>query len=135
MKNITVLYDASCAFCRRCVAWLQNPLKTPVPTPSMLQNQPQYLEMIFIPAQSEEARSRYPGLSRQHTVNELTVVDDAGGVYYGERAYLMCLYALEEYREMSVRLSAPAIAPFVKRAFGALTSSRHTLSQLFTTDR
>jgi predicted DCC family thiol-disulfide oxidoreductase YuxK len=120
MNSITVLYDASCAFCRRCVAWLQN--------------QPHFLKMIFIPSQSEEARYLYPGLSREHTANELTVVDDSGGVYYGERAYLMCLYALKEYREMSVRLSAPAVAPFVKRAFGALTSSRHTLSQLFTTD-
>ena len=121
MNSITVLYDGSCAFCRHCVAWLQN--------------QPHYLEMIFIPSQSEEARYLYPGLEREHTTNELTVVDDGGGVYYGERAYLMCLYALQEYREMSLRLSAPEIAPFVKRAFGVVTSSRHTLSQLFITDR
>ena len=120
MNSLTVLYDASCGFCRRCVAWLKE--------------QPRFLHLKFVPSQSEEARRLFPGIRSELAVNELTVVDDSGGVYYGERAYLMCLYALSEYREWSIRLSEPALRPFVKRAFGALTSSRHTLSALFTTD-
>ena len=118
MKRLTVLYDSNCAFCRRCVTWLQA--------------QPQYLELEFIPADSPFAAKRFPELSNTPLQAELTVVDDEGGVYVGESAYVMCLYALRDYRAWSIRLGDPANRPFVRKALNAVTRNRRTLSELFT---
>ena len=48
---------------------------------------------------------------------ELVVVDDSGGVYRNGSAWIMCLYALREYREWSLRLATPALFPLARQAF------------------
>lgn len=117
MKRLTILHDTSCAFCRRCVEWLKA--------------QPKYLELEFIPADSSLVEYRYPELKTEFLKKELTVIDDEGGVYYGENAYVICLYALRKYRKWSVRLGNPGTRPFVRKALQAVTEQRHTLSELF----
>lgn len=117
MKRLTILHDTGCAFCRRCVAWLKT--------------QPKYLELEFLAVDSPLVANRYPGLKTELLKKELTVVDDEGGVYYAENAYVICLYALRTYREWSVRLSNPAARPLVRRAMHAVTEHRHALSELF----
>ncbi len=118
MQRLTILYDSSCAFCQRCVAWLQK--------------QPKYIELEFLPAGSDLAAKRFPELNRSLLKTELTVVDNEGGVYYGDNAYVICLYALRDYRNWSIRLGDPANRPFVRKALNAVTQHRHTLSELFT---
>ncbi len=117
MKRLTILHDDSCGFCRRCVAWLKE--------------QPKYLELEFLSLDSDLARKRFPELQRPFLKGELTVVDDEGGVYYGNDAYVISLYALREYRAMSARLSHPAVRPFVRKALDGVTRHRHKLSELF----
>lgn len=117
MKRLTILHDPDCAFCRRCVEWLKA--------------QPKYLELEFLVVDSPLVESRYPGLKAELLKKELTVVDDEGGVYYGENAYVISLYALRRYREWSIRLSNPRARPFVRKALHAVTEHRHTLSELF----
>jgi predicted DCC family thiol-disulfide oxidoreductase YuxK len=112
MRALTVLYDAGCGFCVRCRRWLEK--------------QPHLVELDFVPAGSFEARSRFPTL---HHDDELVVVDDRGGVYEGSDAWLICLYALTEYREWSYRLARPGLRPLARAGFEWLSRNRRSLSR------
>lgn len=116
MRRITVLYDASCGFCVRCREWLER--------------QPAFFEVECLWSRSHEAGSRFPDLVRAAEKAELIVVDDEGGVYRGASAWIICLYALRDCREWSLRLASPAWFPFARRAFERLSSSRGFLSRL-----
>ena len=115
MNQLTVLYDAYCGFCVRC-RWC-------------LVHQPKFVEMDFCPAGSAEAQRRFPELSAPGAVDELLVVDDEGGVYRGAQAWLMCLWALVEFREYADWLSQPALLPLARGAFAMVSSSRKKISQ------
>ena len=115
MRRLTVLYDASCGFCFRCCEWLER--------------QPQLVALDFVAARSVEAQARFPGL-RPGAADELVAVSDDGGVYRGERAYILCLYALRDYRAWSYRFAEPSLRPFVRRAFDWLSQNRKDLSKL-----
>src|SRR6186997_2686832 len=95
MRKLTVLYDATCAFCIRC--------------------------------RSGEAERRFPGVSSPE--DELVVVSDEGAVYRGDGAFLMCLWALEDYREWSLRLAAPAMRPLARRAMEWVSHNRAGFSR------
>jgi predicted DCC family thiol-disulfide oxidoreductase YuxK len=114
MKKLTVLYDAHCGFCVRCRWWLVA--------------QPRYVAMEFFPCGSPEAAERFPGVIRLGEPEELIVVSDEGGVYRGTRAWIMCLWALKEYREWGMRLSHPALMPLARGAFALVSASRKKLS-------
>jgi len=114
MKRLTVLYDSRCGFCVKCRWWLVA--------------QPKFVEMDFLPAGSAQAVDRFPGVLRRGEVEELVVVSDEGGIYRGTRAWIMCLYALREYREWALRLSTPALMPFSRGAFALVSASRGKLS-------
>jgi predicted DCC family thiol-disulfide oxidoreductase YuxK len=97
---LDILFDPSCALCRRCVGWMQH--------------QPSYVPLRFVPCTGEQARARYgdiPWLG-----DELVVVSDAGEVWVGPAGFLTCLWALEEYRDWSFRLAGPAFAPLAERS-------------------
>jgi predicted DCC family thiol-disulfide oxidoreductase YuxK len=115
MRSLTVLYDADCAFCVRCAAWLGK--------------QPQYVPLDLLNLDSPRAKAF--ALPEGAKAGELTVIDDEGGVYTGNQAYLICLYALREYREWSVRLVSPALWPLARRAMGWVTHNRRNLSRFF----
>jgi predicted DCC family thiol-disulfide oxidoreductase YuxK len=116
MRKLVVIYDATCGFCVRCRHWLEK--------------QPAFLEIECLWSRSAEAFERYPGLVGPGPA-DLMVVDDEGGVYRGAAAWLMCLYALREYREWSLRLASPALLPFAKKAFEILSASRGVVSSIF----
>ncbi|MBA4148787.1 MAG: DUF393 domain-containing protein [Verrucomicrobia bacterium] len=115
MKNLFVLYDANCQFCCRCRNWLEN--------------QPAYLELTFIPARSPEAHRQFPGIEKYESSNELTVISEEGAVYQGSAAFIMCLYALVEYREWSLRLSRPTLLPFARQMFDFISNHRSAFSK------
>jgi len=115
MKRFYVFYDGECALCRRCREWLAS--------------QPAYIELVFHPFQSDEARRLCPELPRFQPSEQLIVLSDEGGVYAGEAAWLMCLYALREYRGWSEKLSAPALRPLAQRICLLVSHNRLTLSK------
>ncbi len=117
MKRLTVLYDAECNFCIRCVRWLRR--------------QPAYISLEFIPSGSEAVKAKYPHVNLPATATDLVVIDDELRAYYGSKAYIICLYALEDYRELSYRLSSPGLWPYARRAFGLITRNRRNISLLF----
>ena len=101
MNRLTVLYDAGCSLCCRIRTWLAG--------------QPKYVELEFVPLGSEEALRRFPALDHGRTATELTVIGDDGSVYQGAKGWLMCLWALREYREWSFTLSSPELMPLAQR--------------------
>src|SRR4029077_8693088 len=69
------------------------------------------------------------------TCNDLVVVSDDGQVYLNNSAWIMALYALEEYREWACRLAPPSVAPFVRRGFEMIPKNRHAISRWLNHDR
>ncbi|HJQ69010.1 MAG TPA: DUF393 domain-containing protein [Blastocatellia bacterium] len=113
MRQLTVLYDPQCGLCRRAQGWLSV--------------QPKYVELAFVPVNSEQARSRYPKLNHAMTAKDVTVISDEGAVYWGAKAWLMCLWALRNYREWSFRLSSPELLPTARRVVSMISQNRHKL--------
>ena len=98
MERLYVLYDSRCGLCSWAKRWLLR--------------QPAFLDLKFIPAGSPLAARLFPGLSRPgDPPEELVVVSDQGGVYRDASAWIMCLFALEEYREWAGRLTHPLLRP------------------------
>jgi predicted DCC family thiol-disulfide oxidoreductase YuxK len=114
MRALSVLYDETCGFCVSCARWLGA--------------QHTLVELECLPAGGEAAARRFPELRRSATKEELVVVDDEGGVYRDTHAWLMVLWALEDYRPWAQRLSRPALMPLARNAFELLSSNRRKLS-------
>jgi predicted DCC family thiol-disulfide oxidoreductase YuxK len=110
MTGLTVLYDAQCSLCAFVRGWLGR--------------QRQLVPLTLVPAGSQEARGRFPELDHAATRAEITVVGDEGQVYQGEAAWLVCLWALSEYRPLSHRLAGKAGAPFARTAVLAAAKYR-----------
>src|SRR4051812_18063700 len=124
MNRLYVLYDANCGLCSGVHEWVQD--------------QPQLVTMEFVAANSPQASVLFPSLSRPgQRPEELIVVDDGGGVYREGHAWIMCLYALAEYRALSLRLASPTLLPLARKAFSFLSKRRSALSELLgmSTDR
>ena len=115
MKSLYVLYDEKCELCKRLKNWILG--------------QRPWMTLGLIPAGSEEARSKFPGLEHIAGKRDLVVVSDAGEVYLNNHAWIMCLYALEEYRDWALRLASPLLLPLAKQAFEALSRNRATISR------
>lgn len=112
---LTVLFDPRCALCRRCRAWMQR--------------QPTFVPLTFVACTGGDARARYgdiPWLG-----DELIVVGDGGEVWIGPAAFLICLWALEDWRAWSYRLAGPAFAPLAKWFFSFLSSHRRGIARFF----
>ena len=85
MQMLYVLYDARCELCQRLKDWL-------------LHHQ-SWLALKMLPAGSEQVRQMFPGLEQIASSDDLVVISDEGEVYLNDHAWIMCLYALDEYRE------------------------------------
>ncbi len=114
MKTLYVLYDDDCALCRRCRRWLDA--------------QPAFIELRFLPLGAAETACRFPGIEQFHPREQLLVVSDEGAVYQGSYAWIMCLYALREYREWSQRLASPLLLPWAQRVCELVSENRLSLS-------
>src|SRR4029079_2746171 len=71
-----------------------------------------------------------PELATPGRPEELIVISDEGGIYRDTQAYIMCLYALIEYREWSMRLATPALMPLARKAFHLIAKNRLRISEL-----
>jgi predicted DCC family thiol-disulfide oxidoreductase YuxK len=114
MRRLYVLYDAECGLCSRIRRWAED--------------QPAFVELDFVAAQSARARHWFPTLVQPGRPEELIVVSDEGGVYREDRSWIMVLYAMRQYREWAIRLSRPWLAPHARAAFGVLTRNRRKVS-------
>lgn len=102
VRGLTVLYDAGCGLCTHLRNWLVR--------------QSQLVPLELLPAGSDWARARFPGLDHAATLDEVTVVGDSGQVYRGAHAWIVVLWALREHRPLAHRLSTPAGARLARGA-------------------
>lgn len=102
VRRLTVLYDAECSLCTHVRDWLLR--------------QPRLVPLELVPAGSDEARRRLPGLDHTASLEEITAVGDAGQVYRGAAAWIVVLWALREHRPLAHRLSTPAGARLARGA-------------------
>lgn len=114
MKRLHVIYDAHCELCRRTRVWLAR--------------QAAFVPLVFIPLQAPELAERFPGLERLQPDKEIVVIGDRGEVWQGGAAWVMCLWALREYREWSQRLAHPLLLPLARRACELISDHRHEVS-------
>ena len=114
MKTLYILYDSECELCRRCRVWLGQ--------------QPAFVPLVFMPFQSAEAECRFPALKELHPEEEIVVIDDTGAVWKGGSAWVMCLWALQEYREWALRLGQPTLLALARRLCEVISINRHKIS-------
>lgn len=117
-RALLVLYDPGCALCRRCREWMMR--------------QQHFVPLTFLACTGDEARARFGDLP--WLGDELIVVGDGGETWVGPAAFLTCLWALQEWRAWSYRLSGPAFAPLAERFFHAVSSRRRGIAALLDHD-
>lgn len=100
--RLTVLYDDQCPLCRAFSGWLGR--------------QPMLVPLELVPAGSETARRRFPRLDHARTLEEISVVSDAGEVWEGGHAWVMCLWATAAHRGLAEGLARPSRLPLAKGA-------------------
>jgi hypothetical protein len=82
----------------------------------------------FLACQSDTARKRFgavPWLGE-----ELIVVSDAGDVWVGPAAFIICLWALRDWRDWSYTLSGPTLLPLAARFFHMISARRRRIGAL-----
>lgn len=112
VTGITILYDAGCGLCTRTREWIaqQDPL----------------VSVRFLAAGSAEARTEFPRLP----AGELAVVANTGDVWLGNHAWIVCLWALRGYRDLSFRLTSPFLLLMAREAFALVSKNRAALSAM-----
>lgn len=112
--RLTVLYDDGCPMCRGFSGWLAR--------------QPLLVPLDLVPAGSETARLRFPGLDHARTLEEISVVSDTGEVWEGAHAWVMCLWATASHRAHAESLARPSRLPMAKAAAHVAAGLRHALT-------
>lgn len=115
MKTLYVLYDERCAICKRLKEWL------------LVQRS--WIGLSMVPAGSARAKAMFPALEQIAGASDLVVISDAGEVYLNNHAWIMCLYALEDYRYWAMRLASPLLLPLARQAFETLSKNRQAVSR------
>ena len=57
-------------------------------------------------------------------LGDVTVVADTGAVYRGDSAWLVCLWALDGYRGLALRLATPRLRPLARRMVATAAAVR-----------
>jgi predicted DCC family thiol-disulfide oxidoreductase YuxK len=112
VKTLFVMYDSHCGLCTEVRDWLQA--------------QPSYLDLRLMASESEEALRMFPTLPS----GDLAEVSEDGQVWLGDRAYIVCLWALREFRGWAQRLASPLLRPLARQAFTTVSQKRYEVSSL-----
>jgi predicted DCC family thiol-disulfide oxidoreductase YuxK len=112
ISSFTILYDADCGLCTSAKDWIgrQAPL----------------VGLQFAATGSPEARKKFPQLR----ADELAVVSNAGEVWLGDRAWIVCLWALRDYRDLAFRLTSPLLSLLAREAFAVVSKNRLAVSSM-----
>ncbi|MEU6883442.1 DCC1-like thiol-disulfide oxidoreductase family protein [Streptomyces sp. NPDC046712] len=113
VHRLTVLYDADCSLCVHLRHWLLR--------------QRQLVPLDLVPAASQEARRRFPGLDHESTLKEITVIGDRGQIYRATSAWIVCLWALADHRPKAHWLATPAGQPFARATVLAAAKWREAI--------
>ncbi len=112
VTHFTIVYDAECGLCTRTKDWIRQ--------------QVPLLGLHFVASGSSEAQKRFPQLR----ADELAVVANTGEVWLGNHAWIVCLWALRDYRELACRLTSPVLSLMAREAFAIVSKNRLALSSI-----
>jgi len=112
ITGLTILYDPDCGLCTRAKEWLRR--------------QAPLAALEFLATGSAEARRRFPQLP----AGELAVVANTGDVWFGNHAWVVCLWALNDYRGLAFRLTSPLLSLMAREAFTVVSKNRLALSAI-----
>jgi predicted DCC family thiol-disulfide oxidoreductase YuxK len=112
VTGLCIVYDEACGLCTNVKDWLGR--------------QPALVPMSFIASRSDAARKKFPRL----TAGELAVIGNTGEVWTSNGAWIVCLWALRDYREWSIRFSNPLLLAVAREAFAGVSSHRAGISDL-----
>ena len=113
ITRLTVLYDERCALCVRCRDWMSR--------------QDMLVPIELVEAHSLRAAQLYGAIP--WLGEELVVVGDGGEVWAGPAAFLVCLWALADYREWSYRLAGDTFSKVAVKFFATLSKKRRWIAQ------
>lgn len=116
MTTLTIFYDARCGLCSRVRGWMTH--------------QPAYLRIRFMPYDSPDASRLLPAIKHLHADREIVVMADTGEVWQGASAWVICLWALRDYRAWSARFANPAMQALARPAIQWISNNRNKLSRL-----
>ncbi len=113
--GLMVLFDEGCPLCVQAADWIAHEAPL-VP-----------IELVAAGSDQGEALARQiPWIGK-----ELVVIRDGRDVWAGLAAFLTVLWALADYREWSLRLASPFLAPLSIRFFRAISANRSRLGAFF----
>jgi predicted DCC family thiol-disulfide oxidoreductase YuxK len=112
ISSFTILYDADCGLCTSTKDWIRQ--------------QVPLVGLQFVATGSPEARKRFPQLR----VGEVAVVSNTGQVWLGDHAWIVCLWALRDYRDLAFRLTSPLLSLLAREAFAVVSKNRLALSSM-----
>lgn len=110
VESICVVYDQACGLCTGVKAWI----KRQVPL----------VRVEFTASGSADAQRRFPGLP----AGELAVISGTGDVWLGNSAWIVCLWALRDYRSWALRLCSPLLLTMAREAFAVISQHHGELS-------
>ncbi len=116
MNKLFAFYDGACGLCGACRSWLGA--------------QPQWVEIAFLPYQSEEARLLCPVLDALKPDEKIVVMADTGELYQGESAWLILLWATKAHRQLSATLASPGLRHLAGYFVEAISTNRLSISRL-----
>jgi predicted DCC family thiol-disulfide oxidoreductase YuxK len=110
--SFTILYDAECGLCTSTKDWISR--------------QAPLVGLRFVATGSPEAHRRFPQLR----AGELAVVSNTGEVWLGDHAWIVCLWALRDYRDLAFRLTSPLLSLLAREAFAVVSKNRSAFSNI-----
>jgi len=116
MEKLYVLYDPKCELCCRLKNWI------------LVQRS--WIGIAVVEQGSERAKRLFPDLECIAAREDLAAISDEGAVYLNDRAWIMVMYAMVEYRDWASRLTHPLLMPLARQAFAALSKNRHFISSM-----
>ena len=112
VTSLTIVYDASCRLCTRLRVWIGR--------------QPSVIRLRFAATGSVEAQTK----ARNLPSAELAVVADTAEVWLSNHAWIVCLWALRDYRGLAHRLTSPLLMLVAREAITAVSRNRFPLSSM-----
>lgn len=112
VASLTVVYDGGCALCQRCRQWVMA--------------QPQLVPFQFVAASEPWVQRWLGGLVP--VGDDLVVVDDGGRAWVGPDAFVVCLWGLDRYRSLAIRLQQAGGRLMAKHIFHSVSAGRGVAS-------
>jgi len=117
IKRVEVFYDGRCGMCCSFHEWINR--------------QPRAFGIAFVPYQSPDAETIFPGIGTLDPAREMIVRTCGNEIYRGAEAWVLCLYSCANHRAAARRLAGPGLLPVAIHACRVLAANRHALSKVF----